>query len=228
MDVTNLKTRIKNDLLWLGQFTSEAGSDRLDSAILASALKIWIYKPWSWKYVTSSITTTSGTTGPYSPPSDFYNFAIKQKAHKFLVGELQMIYPVKETDTNEFDIYYDEIEDKIYFAQDPGSGSITLAYQADFDNDIDNISATLTKFPEELFNAFEKFVPAHLLDNPDNKKVSQNLEAEGYAILRDIYSDSRRGKRRAKGTSARGFNGCVYDGIANAETLEPVHSRIYR
>ena len=126
MNYSNLVTRLKNDHRWLGGFDSSAGSDRLDSAILSAALKIWKSKAWPWKYSSTTLTVTPGSKGPYDPPSDFSGIAISQYVDPFLYKDLQTIYSIKDSETERFDAYYDEQEKKIYLKNTTEETSNTL------------------------------------------------------------------------------------------------------
>lgn len=228
MDYSNLKTRLKNDLKWLGAFESTAGSDRMDSAILSAALKIWTAKAWPWKYSSTTLTLTPGSKGPYDPPSDFSGISITQSANLFLYKDIQTLYAIKDTETERFDAYFDEQENKIYLAHPTEEASLTLYYRPEFDNAVANISTTLTNFPEELYEVFEMLVPAHILNEPDTLSQRRELMNEGMALIENVYSDYRRHVRRPKNSVPRGLNGLSYDGIAEAETLVPRYSQIRR
>lgn len=227
MNLTSLQTRLKNDLAWLGAFNSSSGSSRLNSAILSSALKIWNKHPWPWKYTSTTISTTSGTKGPYSAPTGFEGFAAEQKVNRFGIdtrlGDLYTTHIIKPTDNDSWDIYYNEIEDALYFAEDPGNNSLTLGYEQTFDNDIDNIEATLVVFTENLYNAFEKLVTSNLLDNVDTKNESRAYESEGFAYVDKQYENFRRGVRKPKQIVSRDYFNRPHDGVGNPEVIHPFY-----
>ncbi len=227
MDLTTLRTNLRHSLKVLGGFTSDDGEDRLDVAILSSAQIIRDKFPWGWKgQSTYSLTTTAGTKGPYDVPSDFSEFPLDERLNKFQWGDQQQIYVIKDSTTRAWDIYWDEAANTFYFRSDPGGQTLTLYYIAEFDLDIDNLSTTLSEFPNYTFNIFEKLVPAHILDETQNKKISQALEAEGMERLAKAWATYRRGKRKANQRAPRGLNQTVYDGIAEAEPLNPNVARM--
>lgn len=219
MDYTNLETRFKNDASWMGAFVSTAGENRLKSAILSAGLKIWNERPFPWMMSSHSLATTSGTLGPYDPPSGFKGFPPKRVTNRFLWGDLQISYVIRNSDTQEFEIIFDESQDKFYFRNDPGDTTHTVYYIGSFDNDTANIVTTLAPFPEELFEVFVSLTMANLLNTKDSKKESQAYEAEGYAHLSKYYQNFNAIRSKPRQRSAKGFNGMSYDGIAEAAPL---------
>lgn len=227
MNLTTLRTNLRHFLRPYGKFTGTDGEDRLDVAILDAAQIIRDKYAWGWKgQSTYSLTTTAGTKGPYDVPSDFGEFPLDERLNKFQWGDQQQTYVIKDSTTRAWDIYWDEAANKFNFRSDPGGQTLTLYYIAEFDIDIANLSTTLTNFPNYTLKIFQKLVAANILDEPQNKKISQALEAEGMKRLAETWAVYRRGKRKANQRAPRGFNQTVYDGIAESEPLNPNVARM--
>jgi hypothetical protein len=226
MNYSNLEERLINDLSWTGAYTSTSGLKRLKSAILSAALKVWNKRPLPWMISSTTLNTTSGTLGPYDPPSDFKGFPLPREASNFLWDDVPLSYVIRETETEEWRIFYDENQQKFYFQSDPGDNSLTVYYVGSFDNVLTNISTTMSVFPEELFEVIKKFVISDRLDNSNSKKESQAYEAEGYALLEIYYENFFATRSRSNQRRTKGFNGANYDGIAEAYPLNRQLSRI--
>lgn len=227
MDLTTLQTNLKRTLRHLGTFTQTASLARLNTAILAAAQTIRDRYAWGWKgKSTYSLTTTAGTKGPYAVPSDFEAFPIDERINKFLWEDQQQIYTIIDSTTRRWDIFWDEQANKFQFLTDPGGQTLTLYYIPTFDIDVDNLSTTLTNFPNYLYKCFEKLCAAHLYDEPQNKKLSQALEAEGLACIDLAYANYRRQKRKGAQRTPIGLNGASYSGIAQSEPFNPNVARM--
>ncbi len=222
MDLTVLETRLKSKYKYMGGFAAGASQTDLRSAILSAAQIIRDSRhPFPWKYVTASLSTTSGTKGPYSPPTGFRGLAPETRINILGWGDVQPVYSIEDSTTRAWDVHYNEMEDKLYFRTDPGTNTITLGYLKEFDIDVDNISTTLAQFPNGTYPAFEKLVHSVLLDRDGTKKLSQALESEGRRAIDEHWSTYRRGMRRSKQRAPRGLNGAILDNIAAPRSLSP-------
>ena len=222
MDLTNLKARLKTDFLALGSFESDTSDDKLESAILVTALHIWNAKAWPFKSTSDTLSTQAGTLGPYDPPSNFYTFVDEKRISILGEKDRQSIWAVKDSDTRRWYPYYDDIEDKIYFMTDPGSNTLTIGFQRQVDNTLANISTTIGYFPEELFLAFYHGVPAEVLNIPGALNESRFYEQKRDAAIEKAWADYQRGRSRQKERVPYRPDGQPYDGIGRPRPLYPV------
>lgn len=220
MDLDTVISRLKTDLAWYGAFNSDTAQNRLKSAILAGCSKIWHAHDWPWKFKTATITTTEGTKGPYDPPSDYHTMVKPLRSHFLGYGDEYVLYTIKPTPNEAWVAVYDEIEGKFYFANDPGDNTHTLGYIPQFENNLDTLVVNLVNYPEELFDALQSFVTAHLLNKPDTKQEARAYDTEGFALLQPIWAKYVKGRSKPKGIEPRGIN---WQTIHNIASPEPVH-----
>jgi len=221
MLIATVRSRMRNDLKWLGSFAGESGEDRLDSAILSSIQKIYNKRPREWMLSTHSLSASDANTGPYDPPSDFRGFAPEKLVNRMGWGDIQASYIIKDSTTMSWDIYYNEIDGKFYFRNNPGANTLTVAYLPTFDIAIGNVATILTACPNAYYTVLESWVPAHILNTPANKRDSQAYYAEGVVALQEVWDSEDRSLTKSKVRSPRGFNGCDYENIAQQEPQNP-------
>lgn len=220
MDYTNLLASAKRKLQDLGAWTASDSENRLKEGILSGALKVWNKRPMPWMYSTFSLVTTSGTLGPYDPPSDYKGFPMEHINARVGWYDLQTQYIIKnDSNGKSYELVYDQILKKIFFRNDPGGATWTVPYIPSFDTVIANLSTTITNYPEELFEVMHLFARADVLNRGDTKKESQALESEAYAHLDIYYENFDANQPWPTQRNARGQNGIPYDGIANAHPI---------
>ncbi len=227
MDLTVTETDLKQDLKHLGGFTSSAGVERLRNAELDGLLLIWQAKDWRFRYSVFDLVTVDGTLGPYTPPADYYIDAPAHAINRFRYWpDIQTIAPIKDTDTESWDVYYNVQDSSLYFRENPGSHPVAsplkFNYQAIFNRTKGTSGATLGvtlgKFPNDLYPALKEFVQASLLRTPQTMNISEVHMKAGYALVDIAWNDYSRGQKNPKTRAPRGLNGLTYDGIAEQIT----------
>lgn len=220
MDLSNLQTRLKRKLKWLGAFTGTESLLSLNDAILTGAGKIWNEKVMRWMYSTFPLTTTSNNLGPYDPPSDFHGFPLTKINARVGWKDLQTSYIIKDDEKGQsYELVYDDILDKIYFRNEPGDSTWSVPYVPSFNNDVADLTATVLVFPEELFETLTLFVQSYLLDRDDTIKQSSDAEARAYAHLDKYYENYNSQQTKPRQRNVRGQNGAPYDGIATSHPI---------
>lgn len=216
MNLTDVRADLRRNLDWLGAFASTNGQERLDNAILAGLWRIWSAKEWDFKWSQQTLSTTAGNKGPYDPASDYYVSAPNHRLNRFMYfPDIQTIAPIADTDTRSWDLYLNQSDGKFYFRDDPDTSTLTVNYQAKFNRDRDDLTATLLVYPDDLFYALEAFVTAEIR-SIGNPAESMQYEQKGFALVDVAWADYIRGKERPTVRGVRGINGVTYDGIATS------------
>ena len=213
-----LQQRLKSAL---GTFASTSDLLRLRMAYLGALRIIWQAKEWRFKNKTATLTTSTATgVGPYTAPADLYKLAQRLNLYRFAFDEAQILAPVKDTDTATYFLWIDVETGGLFFAISPGDASLTLNYQADFDNDPANIGATVALFPGSVMDPLYHLTKANLYEDlPQFAALADGAFAKGKAAIEDAWQDYNQGQVRQRQMAPRGLNGAVLDGIADPSSL---------
>ena len=205
----------------LGTFTSSGDLERLRMAYMAGLRRIWYAKEWRFKNKTATLTTTSaGGKGPFTAPTDFYKLAQTLGIYRFAMDDAQILAPVKDTASAVYFLWIDGAAGELYFAQAPGDASLTLAYQAEFDNDVTNIADTVILFPGSCMDALTYYTKANLYEDlPQFAGLADNETQRGDAALERAWQDYNQGQARQRQMAPRGLNGARLDGVADPMSI---------
>ena len=205
----------------LGTFTGTGDLLRLRMAYLSGLRTIWLAKEWRFRLSQSSLAVTSAIgKGPYNAPSGFYKLAQKIGIYKFAFDDNQLLAPVKDTVTATYDVWIDAATGKLYFMQAPGDATLTLSYQAEFDNDPANIATTVALFPSSVMDALYHFTKGNLYEDlPQFASLAEASNQKGFAVLDQVWQDYNQGQFRQRQMAPRGLNGAAYDGVADSIPL---------
>lgn len=215
---TTLTQRLKSAL---GTFTTSADLERLQIAYLSGLRSIWIAKEWRFKNQTATITTTAATgSGPYTAPTGLYKLAQRLDIYYFGISDNQILAPVKNSDSDRYDIWIDVETGGLYFARSPGDATLTLNYQAEFDNDLDNISITVALFPSALMDAVYYFAKANLYEDlPQFEGLVPGIQGQAREALERVWEDYNKGQTKPRQMTPRGLGGTPLDGMADPSSL---------
>ena len=217
----DMETEIKNRARVLGGFAATSSLDRLRYALRKGANQAWIRQDWDFKNSTATITTTSGNLGPYDAPTGLVRFATTQRKAFFGWLDKDTLAPIHGTDTQDYTPYLRVQNGKIYFLEDPGTGSLTLNYLGSFSNAITEVAldATLAMFPDGLNDAILTLAVADMWkDLPGMAEQARMKELEGLGLV-DIYWEDATRDRWQKTISPKGLNRAPIDFVARVVTV---------
>lgn len=205
----------------LGTFTTTADLTRLQMAYMDALRSIWYAKEWRFKNKTTTLSTTSAIgVGPYTPPTDLYKLAQRLDLYHFAYDDNQILAPIKDSVTSKYFLWIDVQTGSLYFAAGPGDSTLTLNYQAEFDNDVAHIAATLVLFPGSVMKPLYYFTKANLYEDiPQFEALAPGVQQQGEAALERVWQDYNQGQTRQRQMAPRGLNGAILDGTADPQTL---------
>jgi hypothetical protein len=120
---------LANDLNDFGEWEITAGGF-LERQFFKAMADLWKAYTWPFRFATGTITTTVGTLGPYSVPSDFQELAFEEKLNKYYAYDNYSVQPPIADGLlgRRYEISFDRVNNKINFFIDPGAGSRTFLY----------------------------------------------------------------------------------------------------
>lgn len=209
----DLQQRFKSAL---GTFTSSGDLERLQFAYLGGLRRIWHAKEWRFKNSTATLTTTTaGGTGPFTAPAGLYKLAQTLGIYRFACDDAQILAPVKDTTTASYFLWIDAATGNLYFATAPGNATLTLAYQAEFNNDVADIADTVALFPDSMMEPLTYFTRANLYEDlPQFKSLAAAENQDGEAALERVWQDYNQGQARQRQMAPRSLYGARLDGYA--------------
>lgn len=165
LDLTSVENELKARAANLGGFNSAGSLNRLRYAILRGLQTLRNLRDWRWLNLSTTITTTSGSLGPYDAPESFLRFAVLRQTSLFGYIEKDLIGPILATDEKAYAPYFRIQDGKIYFFADPGDASLTLNYVAEAARGITEteLDASLSIVPNGLGPALIDYAMADLL-----------------------------------------------------------------
>lgn len=211
---TELQQRLKSAL---GTFTTDTDHQRLQMAYMDALRTIWHEKEWRFKNKTFQLACSSVIgKGPYTPPADFYKLAQRLNLYRFAFDENQILAPVKDSSTSTYFLWIDVQTGGLFFEASPGDVTLTLNYQAEFDNDVGNIGATLILFPGSVMIPLYHFTKANLFEDlPAMESLAEAAYNKGLMTLEKVWQDYNQGQVRQRQMAPRGLHGGIYDGMAD-------------
>lgn len=232
MDWTVTKPAIIRRMKRWGGFTTEAAQLRLWESVITACVRIRRKGEWPWKNQSADITTTQGTLGPYDAPESFYRMALQRKVYQYGFSDTngQVLAPILETDSNRWDVVYRVSDGKLWFRNDPGTGTLSFNFVAAVDNDPTeaNAQAYVEVMPGNLFDILMDFVEADFLGE------SQDTKADGIAKLNEAtanltmeYDEILKGLPRQRQRSPRGVDGRPLDGLGQQISIKRGPSGLY-
>lgn len=201
----------------LGTFTTTADLQRLQFAYLDALRTIWHAKEWRFKNQTASLVCSSATgKGPYTPPAGLYKLAQTLNLYRFAFDEAQILSPVKDSTTAGYFLYIDAETGGLFFITSPGDVTLTLNYQAEFDNGVGNVDDTLALFPSSVMKPLYYYTKANLYEDlPQFEALAAGAAQKGDVELEKIWQDYNQGQPRQRSMAPRGLNGDILDGYAD-------------
>lgn len=224
MDWDDTKPALIAHLSRYNSFVTEAALGRFYQAVLKSAAKIRRKGEWWWKNQTATLTTTAGLKGPYDPPETFYRFALERKIYRFGFTDADgvVLAPIRETQTQRFDLLYRVEDGKFYFRDDPGASVLTLNFVGELSNAPTdaNARAAVELMPGNLYDALAGFVEAEFLnDSPDTASEGLNALKLADINLSAEWDEFDKGRNRQKQRSPRGIDGRPLDGMGQSYAM---------
>lgn len=205
-------------------FITEASLARLYQATLDAYAEIRRKGEWPWKNQTDSLATTAGNKGPYTPPSGFYRFALKRQIYRYAFTDADgvLLAPIRETDTQSWDLLYRVEDGSFYFREDPGTGTLTLNYQGELNPTPTeaNAKAVVESMPGNLYQPLAEFVEGGFLrDSPDTRNEGLELFKIADIHLTQEWEEFDKGRNRQKQRAIRGMDGLPIDGMGRAYSM---------
>jgi hypothetical protein len=215
-----LKTRVAR----YGTFIEESSLARFYEAILRASLLIRRKGEWPWKNTTDTLTTTAGVLGPYTPPTNFYRLAQEKKVYQYGYTDSDglVLAPVRFTDSTRWDLIYRVDQDAFYFRDDPGTGSVTVNFIAEFDATPTeaNATAAVTLIPGNLYDIFADFVEADFhMESGDTRQDGLLLMQKADINLSKEWEEYEKGRPKQRQRSPRGMDGYPMDGMGRPMSI---------
>lgn len=206
-------------------FLTEASLARLYQAVMGGYAEIRRKGEWPWKNQAEPLTTTAGNKGPYAPPSGFYRFALKRQIYRYAYTDAEgvVLAPIRETDTQQWDLLYRVEDGMLYFREDPGDQTLTLNFQEELDPTPTeaNAQAAVESMPGNLYEPLAEFVEgAFLRDSPDTRPEGLELLRLADIHLTQEWEEYDKGRNRQKQRAIRGMDGRVIDGLGQASSFQ--------
>jgi hypothetical protein len=233
MEFTDVKAAIITRLARYQAFQSEAALSRLYEAIIISAGRIRRQGEWDWKNSTESLATTAGNLGPYDPPTSLYRLALEKRIYRYGYSDTAgvVLAPIRRTDTEFYDLIYRVEDGKLYFRDDPGTGTHMINYLAELPSTPSEANAALVVeiMPGNLYDILANFVEAEFLnESPDTAAEASNKLQIADIDLKREWREYSKGRHRQRQRSPRGQNGLpVLDGIGQGFPLRGRRAGIY-
>lgn len=216
LTLTSVENEVKRRARILGAFAAGESVQRMRDSILFALNEIWnLTHDWDFKNSTATITTSQGNLGPYSAPSGLVRFASVRKAAFFGFRDAETLIPIQSTDAQEFRPYLLVQDGAIYFFQDPGSGSLTLNYQGQTTDSIEDaeLTAFVALFPTGLKNAIVCITLADLIrDLPGMTQHADMNEKRGRTYADEYWESSTLGTVQTQ-IAPKGLGGQQLDGM---------------
>lgn len=216
-----MEAELKNRVRILGRFTASDAVDRMRYAIRKAAFQAWTRQDWDFKKSSSTITTTSGTLGPYTAPTGLVRFCTVSKLAVFGFADTEILMPIYSSDSAVYFPYIKVQDGALYFISDPGDATITLNYLGAFSNDIDetSLAASLLPFDAGLNDAILELAYADIMrDLPGNLEESRERMKDGLFSV-DVYWEEVTRDKYQKTVSPKGINGVSIDFYARPITI---------
>lgn len=222
---SGVKAALISRLSRYNAFLTDASLARLYQATLDAYAEIRRKGEWPWKNQNATLTTTAGNKGPYAPPTGFYRFALKRQIYRYAYTDAEgvVLAPIRETDSQIWDLLYRVEDGMFYFRDDPGTQDLTLNFQMEIDPgpSEENAQAAVESMPGNLYQPLAEFVEAHFIrDSPD-------MRAEGLELLKlaDIHltqewDEFDKGRNRQKHRAIRGMDGRPIDGLGQSYGIQ--------
>jgi hypothetical protein len=206
-------------------FLTEASLARLYQAVLDAYAEVRRKGEWPWKNQTATLTTTAGNKGPYDPPAGFHRFALKRQIYRYAFTDADgvLLAPIRETDTQAWDLLYRVEDGKFYFREDPGTQDLTLNFQGEQANAPTEANAqeAVESMPGDLYQPFAELVEGWFLwDSPDTRPEGLEKIRIADIHLTQVWEEFDKGRNRQKQRSPRGMDGRPFDGLGQATSFQ--------
>lgn len=207
----------------IGSFTQDESLNRLRYAERHALRRIWRLHDWDFKASTSTINTTSGNLGPYDPPSGLVRFCTTQKVSSFGHEDSYRLLPINQMSGDEERLtpYLKVSDGKIYFVNNPGTGTLTLNYVGRLSNAIDEttLTASFALFPDDFIDPALEFVLADLKKYlPGMTQEVSMHDAAAKMLISEIWEDYTKDKYQ-KTIAPKGLNQMPIDFVARQIVL---------
>jgi hypothetical protein len=221
---SGVKAALISRLSRYNAFLTEASLARLYQAVLDGYAEIRRKGEWAWKNQTDTLTTTSGNKGPYNPPAGFYRFALKRQIYRYAFTDAEgvVLAPIRESETQSWDLLYRVEDGKLYFREDPGDQTLTLNFQGEVDPapTEQNARAAVESMPGNLYQPLAEFVEgAFLRDSPDTRSEGLELMKLADIHLSQEWEEYDKGRNRQRQRAIRGMDGRPIDGLGQAHSI---------
>lgn len=195
--LADMETELKNRARIVGAFTAADSIARMRYAIRKAAFQAWTRQDWDFKASQASIATTAGTLGPYTAPEGLVRFCTVFKVSIFGFTDAEILMPIHGTTTAEWLPYLKVQDGAIWFANDPGNGTLTLNYVGKFSNDASEagLTASLLVFDDGLNDSVIELAIADVLkDLPGNEDKARERVKDGLFAVDAYWEEATRGK----------------------------------
>lgn len=215
LSLESVENEIKRRARILGAFASGESLSRLRDSLLFALVEVWNLQSWDFKNSTAQITTSQGNLGPYTAPSGLVRFALATKRALFGFRDAETLIPIQSTEAQEFTPYLFVQDGAIYFFQDPGTTTLTLNYQGQTTDSIEDgpLTAFVALFPTGLKNAIVTICLADLIrDLPGMTDHADKNEKRGRTYADEYWEESTRGTVQTQ-IAPKGLGGQQLDGM---------------
>jgi hypothetical protein len=129
VEKTPLLNEIAEEVSDYGEWDSEEGGF-LERKLFNALDDLWVAHQWRFKIAPGTISTVTGTLGPYETPDDFDGLVNAKAVNKGYAYDAYGIPPPIPDDSqgNRYPIILNEVDNTISFLIDPGTGDKTLYY----------------------------------------------------------------------------------------------------
>lgn len=232
MDWDDTKPALIAHLSRYNTFLTEAALGRFYQAVLMACAEIRRKGEWWWKNTTDTLATTAGVKGPYAPPTGFFRFALERRIYRFGYTDPDgvVLAPVRETETQKWDLLYRVEDKKLYFRDDPGTGTVTINFVEEIGNNPTdaNCRAAVELMPGDLYQPLAEFTEGYFLnDSPDTSQEGLTKLKLADIHLTQIWDDFDKGRNKQRQRAPRGVDGRVFDGFGQATSIHKGHPAWY-
>jgi hypothetical protein len=219
--LANVETELKSRARAMGSFTASSSIARMRYALKEAAM--WLSRLRDWDYLnrTETLTTTAGNLGPYTAPTGMVRFASLRQVSEWGYVAKDVLAPILSTDSNKYRPYLKVEDGYIYFFSDPGSGTLTLNYVAQIEDDATEgpLGTTLGYIPNGLLGSIMDYAMGDLwTDIPNGYQNGERLMQRARTKAEEYWHQSTLAQAQ-RGISPKGLGGASIDNYSRSHSI---------
>lgn len=188
MDYAALLENIAADLLEYGEYDTSVNGIAAN-ALFSAAQEWYDRRPWSFKWSTTTISTTDDNRGPYDLPADFDAMVNEERLSTPNSYDILAVSVIADSNYKQIQVRLDRANTKLYFVDDPGTADYTFRYAVAM-TDV----TSLTSWPQKLASALKELAKGYILQNSeDTKERGDYFLNRGELLMRRAWNGIRRG-----------------------------------